>query len=226
MPSIEVHCLYVAELVAPGWHPRAGDTIPVYAFAVRHPEGLALFDTGIGPPHSLIDQHYAARRFDLREQLEQAGERVENVSAIINCHLHFDHCGNNQMFAGTRTLVQSTELEAASIPSYTIQDFVEFPHSRYEAVHGDAEPFPGIRLIPTPGHSPGHQSAVLNTDAGTIILAGQAAESADEFERPELIAGENTSQRSESLARLKAFDPVRVYFSHDHAVWERTNRSS
>ena len=43
----------------------------------------------------------------------------------------------------------------------------------YELLDGEAEVAPGLRLLPTPGHSPGHQSLVVETSAGTVVIAGQ-----------------------------------------------------
>ena len=81
---------------------------------------------------------------------------------MINTHLHFDHCGGNRRFAGTPTYVQRAELEAAVEPDY-LEEWVRFPGESYVELDGDAELFDGVSVLFTPGHSPGHQSVVVET---------------------------------------------------------------
>ena len=86
---------------------------------------------------------------------------------------------------------------------------------------------PGIRLVPTPGHTAGHQSLVIDEPGGAIVLAGQAVRSRDEWEGAD---GPEASGRSSapdpgayarSVEHLRLLDPVRVHFAHDPSVWER-----
>ena len=61
-----------------------------------------------------------------------------DVTAVINTHLHFDHCGGNRSFAGTPTYVQRAELAAAVEPDYLVE-WVHFPGESYVELDGDAE---------------------------------------------------------------------------------------
>ena len=61
-----------------------------------------------------------------------------NVVAVVNTHLHFDHCGGNRRFAGTPTYVQRTELAAAVAPDY-LEEWVRFPGASYVELDGDAD---------------------------------------------------------------------------------------
>jgi glyoxylase-like metal-dependent hydrolase (beta-lactamase superfamily II) len=207
----EIVPLHQADVAYPAWHPRAGETGPVYAFAVRTEDGAVLFDTGLGPPHPLIDELYRPSRRELASLLAGAGIDPASVRRIVCSHLHFDHAGANPAFAGVPIVVQRAEREAARAPRYTVPEFVEFPGARYEVLDGDADLGGGIRVLATPGHTPGHQSLAVETEEGNVVLAGQAAETLADFERD--------AAEDENLRRLLSLSPARVHFSHDHAVW-------
>jgi len=86
-----------------------------------------------------------------------------------------------------------------------------------------------LGVLPTPGHTEGHQSLVVRRADGTVVLAGQAHDTASEYTADHLAAraARNGSAPplpvpSPWLARLEQFDPARVLFAHDMAVWEPT----
>ena len=110
---------------------------------------------------------------------------VEDVDTVVNCHLHFDHCGGNRLFPETPILVQSPEYERVTEPGYTIPEWVNLEDVHYDVVNGEHEIWPGVLSPPTPGHTPGHQSLVLEASAGPVVLGGQIAESASGFHRGE-----------------------------------------
>lgn len=211
--------LLLAEGTYPPPHPRAGQELVVNAFAIRHADGVFLFDTGPGS-HEAVDRFYQLRRRAIAEALRDAGLDTAAVVGIASSHLHFDHCGQNAAFAGTPVHVQRAERDAASRPGYTIPEWVDFPGARYILLDGDAEPLTGIRLLATPGHTAGHQSAAVDTDDGLVVLAGHAV-----FSREEWIgaaaAEEDDAVSRASAERLRDLFPRRVHFSHDRAVWER-----
>jgi N-acyl homoserine lactone hydrolase len=227
MSSPEIIHLRLDELVAPGGHPNAGGTIPVMGSVVLHPGGVLLVDTGIGDPHPEIDEVFRPTRRPFEEALTSAGVDREEVAAIVNCHLHFDHCGGNRSLPGVATYVQRAELEASRDPGYTIPEWVEFPGARYVQLDGEAEILPGVRVIRTPGHSPGHQSTVLDTESGPVLLAGQAFYTSAEWEgvtdprASGLESAWDADAYAESTRRLRAIDPIRVYFGHDTAPWDK-----
>ena len=207
-----------------GSAPRAE---PVYAYLVRRDQGLILFDTGIGEADPETEARYRPRRRPLPEALAAAGVNVAAVDLVVNCHLHFDHCGGNPLFPGTPILTQAAELSAARAGMYTIDELVDFAGVRYEQLEGEYEVWPGVWIIPTPGHSDGHQSLVVRRVDGTLVLAGQAHDFASEFASG-LLARRTVAEGVAPplpefrpwLARLLEFDPRRVVFAHDAAVWE------
>ena len=62
---------------------------------------------------------------------------------------------------GLPIVVQEVELAAARLPDYTLPELVDAPGLTYEKAAGDVEVFPGVTVIPTPGHTDGHQSVVV-----------------------------------------------------------------
>ena len=194
---------------------------PVFAFAAETPDGIVLIDTGIGPPHPLIDKLYRPTRYPLDAALAACGLDIGDVEAIVNTHLHFDHCGGNAAFPGVLIYVQAVEHEAAHEPGHTIAEWVDFPGARYELLTGDAEIAPGVSVLSTPGHTPGHQSVLLDTPAGRIIVAGQAAETAEDFRRAQQSSPmPSDEQATASIRRILELAPTRVYFSHDPVWWQ------
>lgn len=200
---------------------------PVLAYLVRRDDGLILFDTGIGAVDPGTEAHYRPRRRALEEALAAAGTTLADISLVVNCHLHFDHCGGNPLLAGTPVLVQAAELAAVRRGGHTVEELVDFPGAVYEEVSGEVEVRPGVWIVPTPGHTDGHQSLVVRQHDGTVVLAGQAHDFASEFASAHLArhaAREGVEQPLPSyrpwLDRLADFDPRRVLFAHDSSVWE------
>ncbi|KUF18119.1 MULTISPECIES: N-acyl homoserine lactonase family protein [Streptomyces] len=209
---------------AGGTEPRVE---PALAYLVRHERGLLLFDTGIGHADTGTEAHYRPRRRPLEEALAAAGVALDDISLVVNCHLHFDHCGGNPLLAGRPVLVQDVELATARRGDYTVDELVDFPGAVYDELSGESEPWPGVRVVPTPGHTPGHQSLVLRQDDGTVVLAGQAHDLASDFASAQLArraALDGVEQPLPAyrpwLDRLADFDPRRVLFAHDCSVWE------
>jgi N-acyl homoserine lactone hydrolase len=204
-----------------------GERVVVNAWVVRHPEATVLVDTGIA--EHLPEEDRRELRFvrtPITEALSTADLAPGDVDLVINCHLHADHAGGNVTLRGTRILVQPAELAAAREPDYTVAEDVDLEGGRYEEREGEHEPLPGIRIIPTAGHSPGHQSVSIETDAGRLLLAGQCFRDASSFARA--VTALRLEQQGYSdppayppwLPRLLDLDPYRVAFGHDLAVWQ------
>ncbi|MEU6236418.1 N-acyl homoserine lactonase family protein [Kitasatospora sp. NPDC047058] len=212
---------------------------PVLAYLVRRPEGLLLFDTGIGGGDPGTEAHYRPVRRPLPAALAAVGVAPADIDLVVNCHLHFDHCGGNPLLAGTPVLVQAAELATARRGDYTIDALVDFPGAVYRELDGEAEVWPGVRVVPTPGHTDGHQSLLVDhPDGGTVVLAGQAYDFASEFGSAVLArraAAEGVAPPLPGyrpwLDRLLRPDapagggPRRVLFAHDNAVWEPAGQS-
>src|SRR5258706_1065994 len=205
------------------------DRIIVRAFLIEHPDGLFLMDTGFSAGDRAALETFAPVSIrPIRSVLAEAGVRHEDVRLIANCHFHSDHSGGNHEFPGVPIFVQRAEVaHLRATPAYTHAPSVaDFPGARLEEIEGEAEPLPGIRIIPTPGHSPGHQSLVVETNEGRVVLGGQAFNFSSDYARQryslELARrGEPHGPYPEWVAHFQDLDPWRIYFAHDTAVWER-----
>jgi glyoxylase-like metal-dependent hydrolase (beta-lactamase superfamily II) len=128
------------------------------------------------------------------------------------------------LFPGVPIFVQPEEWAAAHEPDYTVVEWIDFPGARYQQVAGDHEVAPGIRIFATPGHSPGHQSLVVEAEAGPVLLVGQAVYSHGEWSgiagaREGASVARDRPAYARSVERLRALHPKRVLFGHDRHGW-------
>ena len=171
-----------------------GGRWPNSIHVIEHPEGRVLVDTGMIDSTPELDEQWGIR-FD-------PDKIPRDVLCVINTHLHFDHCGGNRLFAGTPIHVQRAEREAARAEGYTIPEWVEFDGATYVEHDGEAEILPGVRVLPTPGHTPGHQSVLVDTDDGLVVLAGDVGYTWKQFDA------------SESGQLLMSMKPRRIWLAH------------
>src|ERR1700745_3693093 len=132
---------------------------PVFVHTIDHADGLVLVDTGMIDSTPEADEEW--------QPVPHPENVPRDVVCVINTHLHFDHCGGNRLFAGVPIHVQRRELaDARTEDDYTVREWVDFPGATYVEHDGEAEILPGVRLVPAPGHSRGHQIVLVETDAG------------------------------------------------------------
>ena len=199
MPPPTITPLPVAELLV------EGERWPVCVHVIDHPDARVLVDTGmteLRPEVADMDP----RLVPLSEQaFDLAG-----IDVVVNTHLHFDHCGGNQLFSGRPVYVQRAELDdALSQDDYTIREWVEAPGMQYVPVDGTLELLPGIRLVPTPGHTRGSQVVVVETGGRAVVVAGDTAVFYEELDDP----------RTEGQRLIRALAPEEVWLSHQHEPW-------
>jgi N-acyl homoserine lactone hydrolase len=197
---------------------------PCLGYVVEHPDGMVLFDTGMGR-HPAVDRRYRPFRVSLHEALAAIGAAITDVALAANCHLHFDHCGGNPALGSVPVFVQEVELATArGTTDYTLPELVE--SSNFQPLTGRAELLPGVFVMPTPGHTAGHQSLVVRRPDGVVIIAGQSHDTATQYGADQLAWQANRDGHSrplpdipEWLDAFQQFDPRAVYFAHDRAVW-------
>ena len=209
--------------------------IPVYCTLVEHDDGLFLFDTGFGLAHmtSTLPLRQAEQREEqtLPAQLERCGFRVDDVTVVVNSHLHVDHVGGNRFFEGTgvrhliheREIAHSREPEPFEVLGYSDRSW-DYRGANIETFCGDVELAPGVRLMETPGHTVGHCSVLLHGE-NPLLLAMDVAYTADAMER-EIQPGfhNNPHDGVLSIARVKqiaATHGARILYSHDTKAWRQ-----
>lgn len=147
----------------------------VPCFIVEHPEGILLWDGGL--PSSLAAE---GGWIPLVEQLTTTGLSLDSLDYVAFSHMHDDHVGvANELTSGT-LLIQRAEYEAAFADSVTVAFYRpdvysglrDMPH---ELLQGERDVFGDgrVRIIPAPGHTPGHQVLFVDlAGEGPVLLAG------------------------------------------------------
>jgi len=153
---------------------------------IEHDIGPVLIDTGAGSKEDEkfydiygIENRGTPGPTQLEDGLRQIGVAPEDVAMVINSHLHFDHAGGNTIkdgggtrpsFPNARYVMQRGEFEYATHPnertaaSYFRHNFVPLAEAgRVDFLDGEQEIIPGVRGIPTPGHTPYHQGLLLDS---------------------------------------------------------------
>lgn len=183
----------------------ADERMPIYVHLIDHPDGLLLVDTG------LTRTHPAVADMDPRlTPLDVQGLDLDGVTAVINTHLHFDHCGGNHLFAGRPVYVQREELQdARTEEDYAIRDWVDADGIDYVPLDGEHELLPGIRVLPAPGHTRGSQIVVIETADRPVVIAGDTAVAFGQLDDPE----------TDGQRLIRSLAPRDVWLSHSAVPW-------
>ena len=191
--------VFVADLLA------EGERMPVYVHVIDHPDARVLVDTGMTELHPLVA--------DLDPRITPLSEQdfdLASIDIVVNTHLHFDHCGGNHLFAGKPFYVQQRELDdARSKEDYTVREWVEAAGVEYIVVDGEHELFPGVRLVPAPGHTDGMQVVVVANGGRPVVVGGDVAVWHGELDEPS----------TEGQLRVLALDPEEVWLAHEREPW-------
>lgn len=163
---------------------------------IEHPSGLILIDTGAGNKENArfadiygLENGGANGRTALEDGLAQIGVKPEDVNLVINTHLHFDHAGGNTFvdesgavrvsFPRARYFVQRGEYQYAThtnertAASYFDRNYAPtLAAGQLELVDGNREIVEGISTLVTPGHTPHHQSIVIDSAGDRAVYLG------------------------------------------------------
>jgi N-acyl homoserine lactone hydrolase len=202
------------------WLPGLKFTIPVHGFLLKHPSGAGLVDTGYGSDGEIL-REYRAVAVPVAQALRKHDVDPSDIRWIINSHLHFDHCGQNAVFPHAPLYVQRGEYERRDDPDYTVVEWANYSGAQWELLDGEREIVPGVSVLTTPGHTPGHQSIRIDTTEGPAIMTGDACWTVGTFNGASLAAGtmEDVLTAERSLEKLRQLKPVSVHFCHDNRTW-------
>ncbi len=149
-----------------------------------------LVDTGNGAkfPAKLRDIYGIDHDHSIETALAKLGVEPESIDAVVFTHLHFDHSGGSTretasgvepVFSNATHYVQRAEFEAAQAPhernraSYLKENFGPLNDAGLlRLVDGEFDVAPGVSLVPTPGHSRGHQSILIESDGKGALFLG------------------------------------------------------
>ncbi len=219
-------------LLDPNWTPK----LPIYAWVIEHPEGVIVVDTGETARASTpgyFPSWHPVFRFGVREwvhpeeeigpQLRALGIAPDDVRWLVMTHLHTDHAGGLHHFPRTERLVSRAELTNASgfagqvrgyLPNRWPADFATRAHAidfRDTPFGSFPQSYPltqasDVVLVPTPGHSPGHLSVILQEGEQAIFFAGDTSYT-EELMLAQVVDGVSPDERAakQTLAQIVAF---------------------
>ena len=217
---------------------------------VEHDDGLVLIDTRAGNKETQkfydiygIENAGAGGRTALEDGVRAAGHDPAQVSLVVNTHLHFDHAGGNTFrdeggalrlaFPNARYVVQAgeyayathtNERTAASYFPHNFQPVLEA--GRLDLVDGEREILPGVRVLPTPGHTPHHQSILITSAGESAFFAADLIPTHAHLPLPWIMGYDveplvTLESKRWVLARAAA-EGWLVVFEHDaHVAWGR-----
>ena len=192
--------LRVADILADrNWTPR----LPISCFAIEHPDGAIVVDTGesshANDPgyqpswHPFVrtsERRWVAPQEEVGPQLEALGIQASEVRHLVMTHMHGDHAGGMSHFRGVDIVMSATEASMAfartgPVNGYLNSHYPDWLEPRRVDFDGDPwEGFPAsvaltqdgaVRLVPTPGHTKGHLSVVIEQCDHLVLLTGDAA---------------------------------------------------
>ncbi|HXJ82679.1 MAG TPA: N-acyl homoserine lactonase family protein [Candidatus Methylomirabilis sp.] len=225
-------------------------TAPVICFLISHPSGHVLVDTGVhrqaiidpvgrlGERRAGLFRMRSAPTDEVVTQLALLGLAPDDIRCVVNSHFHFDHCGGNEFFPHATFLVQRPEMEAARqvLAGATLRynpSPIDFDHPLdYRLIDGEHDVFGDgqILLVPTYGHTPGHQSVRVRTGkGGDLVLTEDACYTRETMDRdvlPNVVW--DTEEMSRSLATLRQFrdrQGATVIYGHDADQWHQIRRA-
>lgn len=219
-------------------------TYPLPSFLIEHERGLVLFDTGLAPDawEQGTRAVYGDRTADgytfefppgtrLDQQIPKAGFALDDVTHVVLSHTHLDHTGGLYLFPKARFFASEVDWLHAYRPhpffeiAYATQDLDRVRHFDWTYLTQDADLFGdgSIRIIQTPGHTPGHMSMMVALPSITIILAADLGHTQRNLAGTpcpsdlDMMAAWRSIQRVRQLAESKR---ARIWVSHDAGDWD------
>jgi len=220
---------------------------------VEAPNALVLIDTGVGNKY---DEKFAeiygiSNRGDptrLEDGIRDAGFDPSDVDIVLNTHLHFDHAGGNTVrgadgvvrpsFPDARHVVQRRELDFAHSrnerirASYLPENFDPITEAGlWDLVEGDGVVTEGIRVVPTPGHTPFHQSVLIESEGDVACYLADVCPTSAHIPLPWIMGYDLeplvTLESKRGLWKRSLEEDWLLVFEHDPRVpWGRLDRDA
>jgi glyoxylase-like metal-dependent hydrolase (beta-lactamase superfamily II) len=215
---------------------------------VEAPDALVLVDTGLGNKEDarFLDLYGVANAGSptrLEDAIRAAGFTPEDVDLVVNTHLHFDHAGGNTRrdedgavrpsFPRARHVVQRGEFDFAHTSnertraSYLPASFDPVADAGlWDFVEGEAQVTRGVRVVPSPGHTPHHQSVLVESEGATACFLADVCPTSAHLPLPWIMGYDLeplvTLESKRGLWRRARAEDWLLVFEHDpHVPWGR-----
>ena len=165
--------------------------LPVNVVLIRGAGTTVLVDAGLGPEPRTFMPGAGAR---LHDELARVGSSPAEIDLVVHTHLHVDHVGWDGTFPNARYVVPTDDW------SYFMSEesLQQRPHlgDRVEPlddaglvvlVDGELEVATGIRVVPTPGHTPGHASVFVESQGSELAVLGDVVVHELQLADPDLV---------------------------------------
>ena len=212
--------------------------IPIVCYLVQTGDGKnILIDSGL-PEIMPEEAKDFANGQDVIAQLTSIGLQPDAIDTVISTHYDIDHAGRHAAFTKAHYVVQRVHhMDAATNPRFApLRPQWDQPMARIRLVDGDTELLPGLELIETSGHVPGHQSVLVRLpETGAILLTVDAVPFAAGFTRdaPDDSSGiplsaDDAAIRASTIKLLHLVEREQidlVIFGHDTAQWDTLKKA-
>lgn len=210
--------------------------MPAWTAAIEGNGKRILVDTGIADP-AWVERVMVPCWIDDEDRFDRAlgalGWSVNSIDIVINTHFHHDHCANNRLLPNAQFYATAREWEYARAPiepqavNYSHRYWEQEPLTIFNYVLIGTDYFqvaPGLMTFFTPGHTPGHQSVLVNTDEGRLCVTGDAVAFRQSFEEHRCSAIlTSVTEAMESLDKIRRLAD-RVLMNHDPLLTRHQSR--
>ncbi len=188
-----------------------------------YPDSIADLPEGIAGPFNMRSY----RTHTLVSQMAEIGVKPTEVSYLAFSHTHGDHVGNANLFTAATLYIQQTEYDAAFGPNpakygFKPASYEKLRDSKVVKLEGDYDVFGdgSVKILSTPGHTPGHQSLLVHLPrTGAVLLSGDVAHFKDNFINRRVPGFNfNSDQSRQSMDRVDAIvksEHAQLWINHD-----------
>jgi N-acyl homoserine lactone hydrolase len=225
--------------------PPGQTVIPVPTFLVEHERGLLLYDTGLATEAATDPERvygallpYLGLAFTEEQrvdrQLAALGFSTADVTHVVLSHAHYDHTGGLHLFPEATLLAGEPELPYAFWPispafqsHFRREDLDATRHFGWNALTGDHDVFAdgSVRVLWTPGHTPGHVSLLVRTPTGALMLTGDTVHLRSAWTGvlpgPADFSADQAVRSIHRLRRIADAEQAKVWVDHDPEDWSR-----
>lgn len=231
-------------VLTPGLDVGTWWTIPIVGYLIQTNDGRnILVDTGMDKVHiEDPDASFGGTAFGevlkvqmteddyVVNQLAKLGLAPRDIDLLIATHFHFDHAGNTRDFTASEIVVQRDCYDDIMRPDapYPRATF-DIPNLKWRIIDGDVEIAPGVTLLKTPGHVPGHMSVLLDLpETGKMVIGIDTIYVQDNLDKDNWGAYSDPDAARASAKKLQEIaerEDAMLLYGHDPNQWKTLKKA-